>query len=442
MNTAPLHSRLSVIQYAFIALPLSFAGLPLYIHMPDFYTRHFGLSLGALAVILLGLRLFDAVQDPFIGYISDKKAKSRFLIIMMGVSALVVGLAGLCFGPQISIPAALWFTLFMILATTGFSIVSININMIGGFWSNDDTQRARISAWREGFALIGLLIAAILPPLLQSYISEGTAFIFLFATFGLCMIASAFLFRIFFASHKECFTNEKQNTSRSFAFLKILKNRDRLFFFMCFLSYLSASIPAVLVLFFIRDYLGAESYSGLFLTAYFLSGAIFMAGWIACAKVKGLYATWMAAMILSVVTFIGACALQPGDIWGYGIICVLSGIALGADLALPPAIIAGRITKNKTQSEATQYYAMLAFLPKVAMALATGGTFLLLDIFGFVAGVENSDQAMSTLLLTYALLPCLIKILAAMLLWLIIKKEGYNHENIERSITHGITHNS
>lgn len=442
MNAGSLPSRLCVVQYAFIALPLSFAGLPLYIHMPDFYTRNFGLGLGVLALILLGLRLFDALQDPVIGYISDRQEKKRFSILAFGVSMLLFGMAGLCFGPQLSIPAALWFSIFMILATTGFSIVSININMIGGFWSNDDTQRARISAWREGFTLIGLLIAAILPPLLQRYMPEDKAFVVLFAAFVIFMVAGGFLFSLFFASEKDRFQGANIEGKTGFSFLKILKGQDKLFFLMCFLSYLSASIPAVLVLFFIRDYLGAEAYSGLFLLVYFLSGAVFMAAWIACAKAKGLYKTWMAAMVLAVVTFIGACALQPGDIFGYGVICMLSGIALGADLALPPAIIAGRIYRNKTQNEATQYYAMLAFLPKVAMALAAAGAFLLLDISGFEAGAENTAQAMTTLLLIYALAPCLIKVLAAVLLWQIIKQEGYDNENTERDITHGITRNS
>ena len=442
MNAESSPSRLSIAQYAFIALPLSFAGLPLYIHMPDFYTREFGLGIGMLATILFALRLFDAVQDPIIGYISDNNTKARFLILIGGVLALIAGLAGLCFGPQFYVPAAIWFALFMILATTGFSIISININMIGGFWVNDDSQRARISAWREGFTLIGLLVAAILPPVLQKRVTEDLSFVALFVLFAVLMILGTLFFVRFYAAQKQNFTNTNVSNIAGFSFLKIITGHERLFFFMCFLSYISASIPAVLVLFFIRDYLNAESYSGLFLVLYFLSGAVFMAGWIACAKAKGLYQTWLAAMVLSVVTFIGACALQPGDIWGFGIICIMSGIALGADLALPPAIIAGRITKNKTQNEATQYYAMLAFLPKVAMAIAAGGAFLLLDIYGFKAGAENTNKAVTALLLTYALLPCLIKIFAAAFLWHIIKKEGHKNEKTERNITHGTTRNS
>ena len=90
MNVAP--SRFSLFQYSVLALPLAFAGLPLYIHAPDFYTRDLGMSLGIIGIILLVIRLFDAIQDPIIGYISDKHAGRRFSIITSGATMLVSGM--------------------------------------------------------------------------------------------------------------------------------------------------------------------------------------------------------------------------------------------------------------------------------------------------------------------------------------------------------------
>ena len=73
----PAPSQKLLFCYAIIALPLAFAGLPLYIHIPDFYIRQFGLNIGILGVVLLFVRLFDAIQDPFIGYICDKYARKK-----------------------------------------------------------------------------------------------------------------------------------------------------------------------------------------------------------------------------------------------------------------------------------------------------------------------------------------------------------------------------
>ena len=100
-------------------------------------------------------------------------------------------------------------------------------------------------------------------------------------------------------------------------------------------------------------------------------------------------------------------------------------MALGADLALPPSILADRVTKQKTEAEATQYYALLAFIPKVALAIASGMTFLLLDHMGFVAGIENSAESLQGLVTLYALVPCMIKLSAALYLWRYSKKESH-----------------
>jgi glycoside/pentoside/hexuronide:cation symporter, GPH family len=434
-------SKANLSRYAFIAMPLAFAGLPLYIHVPDFYTRDLGMNIGILGAVLLAIRLFDAVQDPVIGYLTDRYAKRRYLIINLGFAMLLAGMAGVLFGAYAFLPLSLWFGFFMLLATTGFSIVTINLNMIGGFWRDSENERTRISAWREGFTLLGLLCAALLPTALQGVLSPALSFVVLFGVFALLAAGGIFLFHGFISKLKqdENHTLSKEaGHSSGFTFFKLLFGRDRTFFFVCFLAHVAASLPAVLVLFFIRDYLGGDAYTGLFLLIYFLSGAALINLWVKLSEKTGQYKAWLVSMILSVVTFIGAYFLQEGDIIAFAFICALSGMALGADLALPPAIVAERIQNGQSRSDATQYYALLAFLPKAAIAIAGGCAFIALDIFGFKAGEENSADELHTLIILYALVPCLIKLLAALALWFEIKKEkGKYNENLERSSIHG-----
>lgn len=433
-------NAINLFQYAFLALPLSFAGLPLYIHMPDFYARDLGLHIGLMGVILLGIRLFDAVQDPVIGYVSDQYPQKRLNIVMLGLGILIFGLAGLFYGPQFSAPAALWFALFMILATTGFSLISINMNMIGGFWRETSGERARISSAREGFGLLGLLFAALLPTLLQRSFSPEISFIALFWIFACFGILAGFLFLRFMLGLAN--TSKDVTPVNKFSFISILLGPDRFFFIICFLAQFAASIPAVLVMFFIRDYLGAGDYAGLFLIIYFLSGAALIGLWVKLSDYYGLYNSWLISMAVSIATFAWAYLLQPGDLIAYGIICALSGIALGADLALPPAILANRINAQKAEVKATQYYAVQSFLPKVSMAIAAGISLTLLGSFGFEAGGENSRQSLHGLIAIYALLPCFIKMLSGTCLFYLIKTEGDYNENTERSTAHESTSNS
>lgn len=437
--TTATPSKIDLLQYSFLALPLAFAGLPLYIHAPDFYTRDLGMNIGMIGVILLAVRLFDAFQDPIIGYISDQKPTQRFGLILSGTLALIIGMGALFYGPQMSIPISWWFAGSMILATTGFSIITINLTMIGGFWHSSAEQRTRISGWRESFALIGLLVASILPAALQTTQTAQDSFQALFWTFGFLIVIAFIFFTRFMQKISTAKLMKRGKSSVGFSFFNILSGRDKAFFAVCFLAHLAAALPGVMVLFFIRDYLGAESLSGLFLFLYFISGAALMSVWIKLADHIGQEKAWLCSMLLAVVSFIWTYALNPGDTLGYGLICILSGTALGGNLALPPAILAKRINQHNKESDATQYYALLAFLPKTAVALASGVTFLILDRIGFTPGTDNTDSALSGLIIIYALVPCIIKLMAAGLLWFTIKTEGYNHENTERSVPHGTT---
>lgn len=432
MSVAP-PSKLSLFQYGFFALPLAFAGLPLYVYAPDFYTRDLGLNIGLIGIILLAIRMFDAIQDPVIGYVSDKYAKRRFGIVAGGAFLLMIGMMTVFYGPQFEVPVAIWFAFSMILSTTGFSIVTINLNMIGGFWHDEPDQRTRISAWRESFALAGLLIASILPASLQNLKPAEDSFRILFWIFGMIMIAGFIMFTCFMKRMSPDHKITKVGTTKGLSFLPILIGPDRHFFGVCFLTYLASSMPAVMVLFFIRDYLGAENLSGLFLFLYFVAGASLMGIWVKIANKFGKEQAWFTSMLLAITTFVWVFFLQPNDIIAYGIICVLSGTALGADLALPPSILADRVTRQKTESEATQYYALIAFIPKVAIAIASGISFIVLDRLGFVAGAQNSPEAMQGLITLYALVPCAIKLIALYYLWRLIRHERGKHQNFKRS---------
>lgn len=440
MTQAP--NRRLLFQYAMLALPVAFAGLPLYIHAPDFYTQHLGLGLGAIGIILLTVRLFDAIQDPIIGYLSDCYPAHRNHILMSGLALLTLGLFALFFGPQFAVATSVWFAVSMILATTGFSIVVINLNMIGGFWSADKNQRTRIAGWRESFTLFGLLIASILPTALLMNTDAAQAFKWLFFVYFALIIIAWVLFLQFLKRADLTHLNQVE-TAISTPFFQILQDKQRLFFLTYLLTQIAASLPAVLIIFFVRDYLNAESYTGLFLFLYFVSGAALMQLWFVISKRLDKYRAWLISMLLSVAVFIWVILLAPGDIVSYGIICMLSGFALGADLALPASIIADRINTRKAESRATQYYGVMAFIPKLALAIASGCAFLVLDSVGFAVAATNTEVAMQTLLMLYGLAPCIIKFLAAICLTILIKTQGENDENVpngtiqKRSDNHG-----
>ncbi|MEP3302260.1 MAG: MFS transporter, partial [Roseibium sp.] len=193
----------------------------------------------------------------------------------------------------------------------------------------------------------------------------------------------------------------------------LLRDRWRgLFFALTGLNTFASAVPAVLVLFFIRDRLDAEAYTGLFLLIYFLSGVLSMPLWTRLARGLGKVRAWQISLAVAILTFSGAAFLQQGDLIAYALVCALSGLALGADLALPPAILADHIEADRRQGEASRLFSIMAFVSKSALALATGLALPLLGLFGYQPdGVVTPGLALG-LSLTYAGIPCLLKLLA------------------------------
>ena len=50
---------------------------PLYVVLPNYYAREFGVPLATLGAVLLGARLFDAFIDPLLDRLAEDQAQAR-----------------------------------------------------------------------------------------------------------------------------------------------------------------------------------------------------------------------------------------------------------------------------------------------------------------------------------------------------------------------------
>ena len=124
----------------------------------------------------------------------------------------------------------------------------------------------------------------------------------------------------------------------------------------------------------------------------------------------------MVAMVLAVAAFVWTWFLGAGDVAAFAAVCVLSGIAFGADLALPASLLADLIDDDEDDRGRPDgaYFGLWHLLEKLALALAAGVALPMLQWLGYQPGsAAGSGSALS---LVYALLPCAIKLAAAAML--------------------------
>ncbi|HYW56949.1 MAG TPA: MFS transporter [Polaromonas sp.] len=401
-----------------LGLPLAFVALPLYVILPNHYAREFGVPLATLGAVLLGARLFDALIDPLLGRLSDRLfARSAKAVLGLGaIAALVLALGfALLFFPLVSAPSALvvWASLMLMLTYAGYSALSVSHQSWGAMLGGDERQRSRIVAWREGLGLVGVVLASITPVVFG--LPASTALFFVALAVG--WLAWAHAVR---PLARPVAVGRQVATS---IWMPFRQQGFRRLLVVFLLNGTASAVPATLVLFFIQDRLQApSSQEPLFLGSYFVSAALSIPLWLALVKRIGLAPTWLLGMLLAIATFGWATQIAAGDTAGFVIVCALSGIALGTDLALPGALLAGVIQANgqSGQSEGA-YFGWWNFAIKLNLALAAGLALPLLGVFGYAPGARDA-QALNALLVAYCVLPCLLKLAAAACLYFFVIK--------------------
>lgn len=400
-------SRRALACYALFGLPLGMVPLPVYLQVPQLYALRFDLSLALVGAVLLATRLIDACTDPWIGsWIAGGNTHHNRArrALLLALPLLALGFTAL-FLPPAALPLhpAAWLAATLVLVHAGYSLAGIAYQSWGAALTQDEDQRVRITAAREGWTLAGVLLAAAAPVLLG--IRGMTAAFLVLLPLGAALLLVA---------APDPPPSPQADTGGLLAL-----RRNPLFpalLAVFAVNGIAAALPATLFLFFVQDRLQLGPQAGLLLVLYFAGGIASMPLWRAAAARLGEARAWLASMLLAVAVFVWTWWLPPGSAVAFAAICLLAGAALGADLALPPALLAGVIVRAGHQGREGAYFGIWNWVAKLNLALAAGLALPLLGALGYRPGASDAD-ALHALGIAYALLPCMLKLLAALLLW-------------------------
>lgn len=395
-------SSTRVFSYGLLGLPLAFAALPIYVHLPRFYAETTGMALAMLGAILLGARLLDALVDPWLGWLADRVP--RRAMVAVALVPFGGGFVALLHPPEG--PAAAWLLGSLVLTYLGFSGASVAYQAWGAAVGADSAARTRLTASREGFGLVGVVLAAALPGFLADDLSTGTQRLAWLLPPVLLVAAVATLARVGAGPAR---TMPSEPLGRSLGQL-LADGAFRRLLGVFVANGLAAAMPATLFLFFVADVLDAPTASGPLLALYFVAAAASLPLWVALARRWGRARAWELGMVLAIFAFAGAALLGKGDVAAFALICLACGIALGADLALPAAMAAD-LGERRGQSGAC--FGVWNFVAKLTLALSAGLGLPMLDLMGYQPG---GSTGLGALTFAYALLPLGFKLLAIALL--------------------------
>ena len=398
-------SRPRLPAYGLFAALLAAAGLPIYIHAPKFFVDEYGVSLASLSGVLFALRLLDVVQDPLLGRLAERVRARRDTAVAIAGGLMAAAMLGL-FAMTPPVSPLIWFALMLTIVFSGFSFLTINFYAQGVAKASElgEQGHLRLARWRETGALIGVCLASVAP------IAFGAVMDRPFAGFAVGFAVLALASMTVMRPEWDASTQPPSD-----GFITILKDSiARRLLLIAFLNAAPVAVSSTLFLFYVESRLAAPGMEGPLLLLFFLSAALAAPFWGNVAERIGAKTTLLAAMVLAILSFGGALFLGAGDVWLFGVVCVMSGFALGADLTLLPAIFARRMAE--ISPNAAEGFGLWAFMSKFTLAFAAVLLLPTLEASGFQSGADNPAAALDLLGMLYAGVPVGLKLAAIALL--------------------------
>lgn len=414
--------------YGLPALALAIPTLPAHVLLPSFYAGALGLGLTATGLAIFIARFIDVLSDPLIGHVSDRLGRRKPFIAVGSIVSAIALLA--LFAPPDGVGPVylcLWYGLLYV----GWSVVMVPYTAWGAELSADYRGRSAITSWREGMGLVGITLAASLPAALQEVGYPLSQAMLATALLAIALGAPALFLLLRWVP--ETHVSKHRDPTPLRAALKAVGNNApfRRLLAAWFINGVANGLPAALFPLFIVARLGAsEAQLGIVLLIYFAAAVISLPLWYWLLKRIDKHRLWCITMMAAIVAFIWVPLLPFGSVATFAAICIITGIALGADLSLPPALQADVVDWDQWQHGTGQHgtrragllFAFSSMSGKLSAALAVGVTFPLLAILGFDAesaarpGLAPADGSFA-LAVIYAWVPCVFKALAVAMMW-------------------------
>ncbi len=422
--TAPKLSLSHLIFYALPGFALAMPTIPAAVFLPSMYGAELGLAAAGAALFIA--RAFDVVTDPLIGALSDRWKFSvgrRKPWILVG--AILAGFALIkLFQPPAGVTTA-YVTLWSVILYLGWTMINVPYTAWGAEMTGDYNVRVRITSAREGVMLLGIFAAGTIPVWAASAgLSERDA---LAMISWMAVIAGGPFIAMMLWRVPDPVPRDAKHAP--FSMSSIIDGTRALSSNKPFLRLLGAwlinglanGIPSTLFLLFLEHRLQADqTQRGVLILVYFLAAVVAIPLWSVVSARIGKHRAWCCAMLLTCAAFMWVPSLEPGSVIAFGIVCAVTGMGLGADLALPPALQADVVdfdTLRNKQPRAGLFFALWSMATKLALALAVVVTFPILAALGFDPKGTNSLTALWSLSVIYAWVPVVLKLVAIALIW-------------------------
>jgi glycoside/pentoside/hexuronide:cation symporter, GPH family len=394
--------------------------------LPIFYTDTFGLTAGSLAIMFGVVRILDAFTDPVMGMIADRTesrwGKFRPYILWLAVPyGLFVVL--LFTTPQLNyagkvVYAYVTYSLMMLIYTA----ISIPYNSLIGVVSPSPGERTTMASYKFVFAYAaGISVQLLVIPLVGKF-GAGNAASGYQTTMAIFAMVAIICFLISFWSVRERVKPDPQQITNIRSDLgDLITNRPWvILFFVSLFSLIYIAVRSAATAYFFKYYLDRESQMGIFMatgTIFVLLGVLPTKWLSARFGRKNLFIASLSIIMLCNMMFF---FVRPQDIVLAYAINIIFSLASGPTMPLLWSMLSdvADYSEWKNHRRATGLvFSATTFSQKSGFAIGGIMVMTLFSWFGFVANELQSASSMMGIKLGMSLVPGVIALLAAVLLF-------------------------
>lgn len=422
-----LLSRPQILAYALPVFSVSLLMGPLTV-LQGMYAKYFGLSLTAIATTLLIARLFDAVSDPVIGYLSDRymaRNSSRKPFVLVGGILFVVS-GWFLYVPPTAVSEVyflVWFLIFY-LAHTLFEIPHL---AWGSELAVNSQGKNTLYGWRAVSTNLGVLVFFVMPLLPMFETNAFTPQTLKWSVLAAGCLVGPLLYVCIIKVPSQVRPNpEKSQESLRGALSSILGNFPLLVFLSAFLcAGVGVGMWFSLVFLFVDSFLGlGEDFAVVYAISYGIS-TLTLAGWPKLANRWGKQPVWALGMLAIVIGLMGTGLLTPGETTQVSLLFCMAAISSGfaAVGIMAPSLLADIIdygTWKFGQDQAGTYFSLFTLMSKANVAVGGAVGLAIAAWYGFDAtATSHSAEVAFGLHLAMAWLPVPLVLLSIVFIMLI-----------------------
>jgi len=394
-----------------------------------FLTDVVGLAPGVAALAIFLGRTVDYINDPLIGYLSDR-TRSRWgrrrPFLLFGALPFALAFILLWIKPPFTgtVPLAIYYALAYILFDSAATFVYMPYFALTPELTDSYDERTSLTSHRMFFSILGSLIAFTVPLIIiGSFNPENASRVFWMGVL-FAFLSAAPLIGVFFGTRERPEFQASPPPRLRDSLKSAIKNRPFVFgAVMYLLTWISMDILQVNLLFFLKYVVGREADSDLIMGAIFVTAMCTLPlwNWVSNKWNKRLaYAVGVAfwAVIQLVLITLNPTSPLPFLLG----LSILAGIGIGAAHVLPWSIIPDAIEWDEYQTGARHegmFYSLITLAQKIASSVAIPLTLLVLEATGYQANAAvQPESALLGIRLVIGPIPAVLLIVGILFAWL------------------------